>query len=98
MIDLGKIRKYQTTTTIISTQHHKKEILPAQKEFTITMRISCILLIGLIQLAQTPVEDLLAAARKEEKDEEEEEAEEGDEEEEEDEGGSQDIENTSNVS
>lgn len=57
------------------------------------MRISCILLIGLIQLAQTPVEDLLAAARKEEKDEEE-----GDEGEEGDDDGSQDIENTSNVS
>lgn len=92
MFNLKKFRKYQTTT-IISTQHHKKEILPAQKEFTITMRISCILLIGLIQLAQTPVEDLLAAARKEEKDEEE-----GEEGEEEDEDGSQDIENTSNVS
>lgn len=94
MFNLKKFRKYQTTT-IISTQHHKKEILPAQKEFTITMRISCILLIGLIQLAQTPVEDLLAAARKEEKDEEEEE----DEGEEGDEDGSQDIEdNNSNVS
>lgn len=61
------------------------------------MRISCILLIGLIQLAQTPVEDLLAAARKEEKDEEKDE--EGDEGEEEDEDGSQDLEdNNSNVS
>lgn len=60
------------------------------------MRISCILLIGLIQLAQTPVEDLLAAARKEEKDEEEEEGDEG---EEGDEDGSQNIEdNNSNVS
>lgn len=57
------------------------------------MRISCILLIGLIQLAQTPVEDLLAAARKEEKD-----GDEGDEGEEGDKDGSQDIENTSNVS
>lgn len=95
MFNLKKFRKYQTTT-IISTQHHKKEILPAQKEFTTTMRISCILLIGLIQLAQTPVEDLLAAARKEEKDEEEEEEE--DEGEEGDEDGSQDLENTSNVS
>lgn len=65
---------------------------PSPKEFTITMRITCILLIGLIQLAQTPVEDLLAAARKEEKDEEEDEGEEGDED------GSQDIENTSHVS
>lgn len=92
MFNLKKFRKYQTTT-IISTQHHKKEILPAQKEFTITMRISCILLIGLIQLAQTPVEDLLAAARKEEKDEEGDEGEEGDED------GSQDLEdNSSNVS
>lgn len=92
MFNLKKFRKYQTTT-IISTQHHKKEILPAQKEFTTTMRISCILLIGLIQLAQTPVEDLLAAARKEEKDEEEDE-----DEDEGNEDGSQDIENTSNVS
>lgn len=91
MINLKKFRKYQTTT-IISTQHHEKEILPAQKEFTITMRISCILLIGLIQLAQTPVEDLLAAARKEEKDEEEEEGDEGDED------GSQDLKDNSNVS
>lgn len=91
MINLKKFRKYQTTT-IISTQHHQKEILPAQKEFTTTMRISCILLIGLIQLAQTPVEDLLAAARKEEKDEEEDEGEEGDED------GSQDLEDNSNVS
>lgn len=91
MFNLKEFRKYQTTT-IISTQHHKKEILPAQKEFNPTMRISCILLIGLIQLAQTPVEDLLAAARKEEKDEEGDEGEEGDED------GSQDIENTSNVS
>lgn len=58
------------------------------------MRISCILLIGLIQLAQTPVEDLLAAARKEEKDEEEE-----DEGEEGEEDGSQNLEdNSSNVS
>lgn len=56
------------------------------------MRISCILLIGLIQLAQTPVEDLLAAARKEEKDEEGDEGEEGDED------GSQDLEDNSNVS
>lgn len=63
------------------------------------MRISCILLIGLIQLAQTPVEDLLAAARKEEKDEEEEEDEgEEDEGEEGDEDGSQDLEDNSNVS
>lgn len=91
MFNLKKFRKYQTTA-IISTQHHKKEILPAQKEFTTTMRISCILLIGLIQLAQTPVEDLLAAARQEEKDEEGDEGEEGEE------HGSQDIENTSNVS
>lgn len=91
MFNLKKFRKYQTTT-IISTQHHKKEILPAQKEFTITMRISCILLIGLIQLAQTPVEDLLAAARKEKKDEDEDEGEEGDED------GSQDLEDNSNVS
>lgn len=60
------------------------------------MRISCILLIGLIQLAQTPVEDLLAAARKEEKDEEKEEEE--DEGEEGDEDGSQDLEDNSNVS
>lgn len=59
------------------------------------MRISCILLIGLIQLAQTPVEDLLAAARKEEKDEEEEDEDEGDEG---DEDGSQDLEDNSNVS
>lgn len=92
MINLKKFRKSQTKT-IISTQHHKKEILPAQKEFTTTMRISCILLIGLLQLAQTPVEDLLAAARKEEKDEEGDEGEEGDED------GSQDLEdNSSNVS
>lgn len=98
MINSKKFRKYQTTTTIISTQHHQKEILPAQKEFTTTMRISCILLIGLIQLAQTPVEDLLAAARKEEKDEQEEEDEQ-DEGEERDEDGSQDLEdNSSNVS
>lgn len=95
MFNLKKFRKYQTTTTIISTQHHKKEILPAQKEFTTTMRISCILLIGLIQLAQTPVQDLLAAARKEEKDEEEEDEDEG---EEGDEDGSQDLEDNSNVS
>lgn len=59
------------------------------------MRISCILLIGLIQLAQTPVEDLLAAARKEEKDEEEEDEDEGDEG---DEDCSEDLEDNSNVS
>lgn len=93
MINSKKFRKYQTTTTIISTQHHQKEILPAQKEFTTTMRISCILLIGLIQLAQTPVEDLLAAARKEEEEEEEDEGEEGDED-----GSHQDLEDSSNVS
>lgn len=94
MVNLKKFRKYQTTT-IISTQHHQKEILPAQKEFTTTMRISCILLVGLIQLAQTPVEDLLAAARKKEKYEEEEEGDEG---EEGDKDGSQDLEDNSNVS
>lgn len=62
------------------------------------MRISCILLIGLIQLAQTPVEDLLAAARKEEKDEKEEDEGEEGEGEEGEEDGSQDLEDNSNVS
>lgn len=46
-------------------------------------------------MAQTPVEDLLAAARKEEKDEEEEDEDEG---EEGDKDGSQDLEDNSNVS